>query len=58
MPEKPDNVMIRKWMPQLDILCKLRKVFQSDPEAIKSGQFLYSDAFGKSLAAVRAQNFE
>lgn len=23
MPGKPDNVMIRKWMPQLDILCEL-----------------------------------
>lgn len=26
MPEKPDNVMIQKWMPQLDILCKFTKV--------------------------------
>ena len=22
MPGKPDNLMIQKWMPQLDILCK------------------------------------
>jgi glucuronosyltransferase len=22
MPGKPDNVMIQKWMPQLDILCE------------------------------------
>jgi len=21
MPDKPDNVMIRKWMPQFDVLC-------------------------------------
>lgn len=23
MKDKPDNVMIRKWMPQRDILCKI-----------------------------------
>lgn len=25
MPDKPDNVMIQKWMPQYDILCKFEK---------------------------------
>lgn len=23
MPDKPENVMIQKWMPQYDILCKI-----------------------------------
>lgn len=22
MPNKPNNVLIRKWMPQMEILCK------------------------------------
>lgn len=32
MPGKPDNVMIQKWMPQFDVLCKLMALldFQLD----------------------------
>lgn len=29
MPGKPDNVMIQKWMPQLDILCKYHSTLKT-----------------------------
>lgn len=33
LPNKPDNVMIGKWMPQRDILCiKYTEGFQTPPK--------------------------
>lgn len=34
MAGKPDNVMIQKWMPQFDILCKFRIIFKIEIDVI------------------------